>query len=229
MAGATKPYHSECNQLTAPRLPAIPFFDRSDFPWVADLEARTPEILAELQAALAARGDRFTPYINYRPGDPVNQWTDLNHSTRWSHFSLWRNGEPDAANLAACPVTREALSRVEMAEIGGLCPNAMFSALAPHTEIPPHTGETNARLVVHLPLIVPDKCLYRVGFETRTWEVGKVLIFDDTIEHTARNDSDELRVVLIFDIWNPLLAPEEREIVRQMAAAARSWGSGAAS
>jgi aspartate beta-hydroxylase len=96
-----------------------------------------------------------------------------------------------------------------------------FSALAPHTEIPPHTGETNARLVVHLPLVVPEKCTYRVGFEHRTWKEGELLIFDDTIEHTARNDSDQLRVVLIFDVWNPLLAPEERDIVRALAAATR--------
>ena len=110
-----------------------------------------------------------------------------------------------------------------MAVLDGLCPNAMFSALAPHTEIPPHTGETNARLVVHLPLIVPEKCTYRVGFEHRTWKVGEILVFDDTIEHTARNDSDELRVVLIFDIWNPLISREERQVVAALASAARSF------
>ena len=112
-----------------------------------------------------------------------------------------------------------------MAEIGGLCPNAMFSALAPHTEIPPHTGETNARLVVHLPLVVPEKCTYRVGFDRRTWTEGELLIFDDTIEHTARNDSDQLRVILIFDVWNPLLAPEERDLVRALADATRAFNA----
>ena len=110
-----------------------------------------------------------------------------------------------------------------MATIEGLCPNAMFSALAPHTEIPPHTGETNARLVVHLPLIVPEKCTYRVGYEHRQWEVGKILVFDDTLEHTARNDSDELRIVLIFDIWNPLIPVAEREMVRTLARASRTF------
>ena len=112
-----------------------------------------------------------------------------------------------------------------MADIGGLCPNAMFSALAPHTEIPPHTGETNARLVAHLPLVVPEKCTYRVGFEHRTWKEGELLIFDDTIEHTARNDSDELRVVLIFDVWNPLIDRQEREAVRALATAARNFNA----
>jgi aspartate beta-hydroxylase len=79
---------------------------------------------------------------------------------------------------------------------------------------------------VHLPLIVPENCTYRVGFEHRTWKEGELLIFDDTIEHMARNDSDELRVVLIFDVWNPLLATEERELVRALAAASKSGLSG---
>jgi aspartate beta-hydroxylase len=223
MSGATQPYHAACNQLTVPRLPAIPFFERALFPWVAALEAQTDVIREELRAALQGEKDHFTPYIAYQPGDPVNQWKELNHSHRWSTYQLWRGGERVEEHLARCPRTAAALAAVEMADIGGLCPNAMFSALAPHTEIPPHHGETNARLVVHLPLIVPENCTYRVGFEERRWTVGEVLIFDDTLEHTARNDSDELRVVLIFDVWNPLLSVEERQIVRDLAAAARTF------
>lgn len=223
MAGVAQPYRQEANQLYVPRLPAIPFYDRSMFPWAGELEAKTDLIRDELKAALAKEGKEFAPYIDLRPGQPIDQWAELNRSTRWSHYSLWRGGQPDEAHLAACPQTREALRRVDMATIEGLCPNAMFSALAPHTEIPPHHGETNARLVVHLPLIVPEKCTYRVGFEHREWKVGEILVFDDTIEHTARNDSDELRVVLIFDIWNPLISREERGVVAALASAARSF------
>jgi aspartate beta-hydroxylase len=223
MSGRSRPYEADCNQLRVPRLPAIPFFDREQFSWVRDLEAQTSAIRDELQGALATQGQDFTPYIGYNPGEPVNQWHELNHSNRWSTYQLWKGGTPVHEHLSACPKTRAALEGVEMADIDGLCPNAMFSALAPHTEIPPHHGETNARLVVHLPLIVPPKCTYRVGYEHRTWEVGKTLIFDDTIEHTARNDSDELRVVLIFDVWNPLLSLDERDAVRALTKAAREF------
>jgi len=153
----------------------------------------------------------------------VNQWQELNHSLRWSTLHLWRNGKPVEDNLARCPETARALAALPLADIGGLCPNAMFSALAPHSRIPPHHGETNARVIAHLPLIVPEHCRYRVGFDWRQWRVGETLIFDDTIEHEARNDSDELRVVLIFDVWNPLLERAERELVRRIAAAARSF------
>src|SRR5690606_8624352 len=83
----------------------------------------------------------------------------------------------------------------------------------------PHNGETNARLVAHLPLIVPDGCWLRVGYERHEWKVGEIVVFDDTLEHEAMNGSDELRIVLIFDVWNPLLAVAERDMVRAMPAA----------
>jgi aspartyl/asparaginyl beta-hydroxylase (cupin superfamily) len=224
LAHRSRPFPSESNQLCVPRLPAIPFFDRAEFPFLRDIESKTDLIRAELLAALENQREQFAPYITYQPGDPVNQWKELNHSQRWSAFHLWRSGTQVKENLQRCPQTAAALAALPLVDIEGLCPNAMFSALAPKTRIPPHHGETNARLVVHLPLIVPEGCWYRVGFEERRWRVGETLVFDDTIEHEARNDSDELRVVLIFDVWNPLLEPVEREMVRAMAAAARSFG-----
>jgi len=223
MAGLSRAYYSDSNQICVPRLPAIPFFEREQFPWVPALEAKTAVIRQELLAALQNDRDRFSPYIAYRPGDPVNQWQELNHSQRWSTLALWRGGLPVQENIERCPETARALETVEMAAIGGLCPNAMFSALAARTRIPPHHGETNARLVAHLPLIVPDGCMFRAGFDERPWRVGEVMVFDDTLEHEARNDSDELRVVLIFDVWNPLLEPAEREMVNAMANAARAF------
>jgi aspartate beta-hydroxylase len=225
LAGKSKPYASQSNQLHVPRLPAIPFYDRALFPFLDALEAKTDVIRAELERALAAARDQFVPYIQYAPGEPVNQWQELNHSLRWSTLHLWRSGEPVADNLARCPETARALAALPRADIGGLCPNAMFSALAPKSRIPPHNGETNARVIAHLPLIVPKGCSYRVGYDWRLWTVGETLIFDDTIEHEARNDSDELRVVLIFDLWNPLLAPDERELVQALAATTRAFAS----
>ena len=222
-AGRSKPYVSDSNQIHVPRLPAVQFFDRAEFPQFKALEAKTEVIRDELLAALETDRDRFKPYIAYEPGQPVNQWKDLDHSDSWSALQLWRGGEPQQENLDRCPETAKALSAVSMAGISGLCPNALFSALAPKTHIPPHNGETNARLVAHLPLVIPDGCVLRVGFEERRWNIGEVLVFDDTIEHEARNDSDELRVVLIFDVWNPLLSQAEREMVNALAEASREF------
>lgn len=92
----------------------------------------------------------------------------------------------------------------------------MFSLLKPHTRIPPHTGVTNSRLVTHLPLIVPEKCGFRVGNTTREWVPGIAWVFDDTIEHEAWNLSDKLRVVLIFDVWHPALSESERMMITSL-------------
>ena len=92
-------------------------------------------------------------------------------------------------------------------------PSSFFSRLEPRTHIPPHTGVTNTRVIVHLPLIIPPGCRFRVGSELREWHPGTALVFDDTIEHEVWNDSDDPRAILIFDIWNPLLTEAERELV----------------
>jgi aspartyl/asparaginyl beta-hydroxylase (cupin superfamily) len=227
MSGRTRPFHADCNQLTVPRLPAQPFFRREMFDWVPRLEQHTDAIREEMIAALAESGAEFQPYIQYRPGEPVNQWAELNHSRAWTSFHLYRGGKPVEENLARCPRTAEALKLIDAVHLAGTCPNAMFSVLAPKTHIPPHHGESNARLVAHLPLVVPSDCLFRVGYDNRRWNEGEVLVFDDTIEHEAWNDSDEIRVVMIFDVWNPLLSLEERAIVQRMAEAERAFRLGA--
>jgi aspartyl/asparaginyl beta-hydroxylase (cupin superfamily) len=79
--------------------------------------------------------------------------------------------------------------------------------------IPPHTGVTNTRAIVHLPLVVPSGCRFRVGGETREWKEGQAFVFDDTIEHEAVNDSERDRIILIFDVWNPHLTPREQDLI----------------
>ena len=105
-----------------------------------------------------------------------------------------------------------------MAEQPGFAPTAMFSALEANTHIPAHTGSTNVRLLCHLPLVLPGPARFRVGNEVREWKLGQAWIFDDTIEHEAWNDADQLRVILIFDVWNPYLEPGERERVNALMA-----------
>src|SRR3954469_3670715 len=112
-------------------------------------------------------------------------------------------------------------------EVRGASPNAMFSLLAPKTRIPAHTGAANTRLVCHLPLIVPPGCGFRVGATTREWRVGETFVFDDTIEHEAWNDSDELRVVFIVDLWQAAPGAEDRvAIAAMMEAAGVSFAAG---
>ena len=128
------------------------------------------------------------------------------------------------AAAARCPATAAALAHVPQAELPGRAPTAFFSILKPRTRIPPHTGVSNTRTIVHLPLIVPPGCGFRVGGETREWVEGQAFAFDDTIEHEAWNDSDEARVVLILDVWNPYLTAVERTLLQEFYRAADASG-----
>ncbi|KPF63316.1 hypothetical protein IP88_14080 [alpha proteobacterium AAP81b] len=214
--------------LHYPYLPAEQFFDRRHFPWLADLEAATPVIRAELEALLAEGGEGFAPYVAYPPGTPVNQWAPLNHNDAWAAQFLVKHGVPQPAVRARCPQTAALLDRLPLFDCPGRGPVAFFSLLKPRTRIPPHTGATNIRSIVHLPLIVPDACAFRVGSEWRAWQPGEAIVFDDTIEHEAVNDSDALRAVLILDTWNPHLGASERDLLRDYVAvldAARAGGA----
>jgi hypothetical protein len=216
LSGRTKVYTQEPHMLHYPRLPAIPFYARELFPWLPKLEAATEAIRGELQNALeAARGD-FAPYIAYPKGSPVNEFGELNHSRLWSSFFLWKDGARQDAACRLCPKTAALLAELPLADQPGYAPTAMFSALEAHTRIPAHTGSTNVRLLCHLPLILPGPAFFRVGAETRPWKMGEAWVFDDTISHEAWNDADELRVILIFDIWNPLIDEGEKPLINAL-------------
>lgn len=224
LAGRTHAYVQQPLLLHYPRLPAIPFYDRELFPWLSELEAVTPVMQEELADLLEHAGSEpFTPYVAYPPGTPLNQWGELNHSRRWSSFFLWRDGVRQGDACARCPRTAGVLDALPMAHQAGYAPTAMFSALEARTTIPAHTGSTNTRVIVHLPLVLPGECRFRVGNVTRRWRAGEAWVFDDTIEHEAWNDSDELRIILIFDVWNPFLSDAERELVTEMLQAAKEF------
>jgi aspartyl/asparaginyl beta-hydroxylase (cupin superfamily) len=197
-----------------PEIPAVEFFDRSDFPWLDAIEAASDEIRAELMSVLVADREGLEPYVAYPEGTPLNQWKELNKSRRWSAYFLWNQSVPQPAHLARCPRTAQVLTGAPQCDVAARGPTAFFSILEAGTRIPLHSGVTNTRLTVHLPLIVPPDCGFRVGSETREWIPGKAWVFDDTIEHEAWNLSDSPRAVLIFDVWNPFLTPAERDLIR---------------
>ena len=195
-----------------PGLPQVQFYERGQFDWVPAVEQAAGDIRRELEQALKAKAP-FKPYFEARANRPRYDFHGLLDNPAWSTLYLWENGKPVEDNVARFPRTFEAMRDVPLPHITVRSPSILFSWLQPGARIAPHHGMINARLICHLPLIVPPGCGFRVGNDVREWEVGKMLIFDDTIEHEAWNDSDEDRMVLIFDIWRPELSPEERRAV----------------
>lgn len=219
-ARRTRHFHQEPTDFHYPGLPEREFHDRDEFPALAALEDNAAAIRAEFEALISAEAAEMVPYVQYPDQVPLRQWKELNFSRDWTAIHLLQNGKRVEANARHCPRTLEALSALPQPQVPGACPNAMFSLLAPRTRIPPHTGVANTRLVCHLALIVPPKCGFRVGATAVEWEEGKAFVFDDTIEHEAWNDSDQLRVVLIADLWPPALGEAEREAIAAIIPAA---------
>jgi len=163
------------------------YLDPSGFPFVAVLKENWRAICEEFErlapADLMAWPERFL----YDKG--------------WDVFGLYAFGTKLNANCEACPATTRAVERVPGLTTAG------FSILQPGTHIRPHTGYTSAVLRCHLGLVVPKGCEMRVGDETRTWQEGECLVFDDTTEHEVWHRGDRPRAILLLDFMRaPRLA-----------------------
>jgi aspartyl/asparaginyl beta-hydroxylase (cupin superfamily) len=206
-----------------PELPQIQFFARQLFPWVSELESEFAAIRSEARAVLDANTD-FVPYVQREGNRPVFNERGLLDNSDWGAFFLIKNGVTVEANAARCPRTVAAVAKIPLCRIDKRTPSVLFSLLRPGARIPPHHGFMNARVIAHLPLIVPPNCGLRVGNETRRWSEGEALFFDDSIEHEAWNLSAEPRIVLIFDVWRPELAARERELIASTLTAVDGFG-----
>ncbi|MBV9881681.1 MAG: aspartyl/asparaginyl beta-hydroxylase domain-containing protein [Sphingomonadaceae bacterium] len=208
MAGRSQVYYQEPTGYYFPGLPQTQYFDTAAFAWVAEIEAATGAVRAELKALLEGGLEGFRPYIRSEENQPRDH--PLLDKRDWSALFLCENGRRFDEAIASCPKTWAAVQAAPQAWIERSSPTAMFSLLRAGARIPAHRGVTNTRLTCHLPLIVPPGCRFRVGNEVREWREGEVLIFDDSIEHEAWNDGNEDRVVLIFDIERPELSAQEK-------------------
>jgi hypothetical protein len=209
--GRTSLYLQQPSMFYFPGLPQRYFYEREEFDWVPALEATTPALQEELDAALADHVE-FAPYVTTRADRPPPN-NPLRDDPSWSSYYFLQSGEPVADHAARCPATMQALTLPDLCRIPGRGPTAIWSILRPGTHIQPHNGMLNTRLICHLPLLVPPGCGFRCGSEQRDWEPGKLIIFDDSVEHEAWNRGEALRVVLLFEIWRPELAVEEREAI----------------
>ena len=214
LMGRRQPYYSRPTWMYMPELPAFDFFERTDFPWLDAFESETEAIRGELLSVMTTDRDGLQPYLDFSGDLPLDQFRELNRSRRWSAYFLWNQGMPVPGHLARCPITARLLETAPRCRIERRAPTAFYSILDASTRIPAHVGVTNTRCTVHVPLVVPPGCGFRVGSESREWVPGQAWVFDDTIEHEAWNESDTPRAILIFDIWNPFLTAVEREMIK---------------
>ncbi len=223
--GHRQPHFQQPQYYFFPGLPQIQFYDRAAFPWLDAVEAATPAIREEMLAVMRDPG-ALKPYVQSDPSRPRNAQAGMADNPDWSAFYLWKDGAAVPGNAERCPRTLAALAGVPFTRVPGRVPSILFSVLRPGAHIPAHNGFINARLICHLPLVVPKGCAFRVGNETREWIEGKAWVFDDTIEHEAWNRSRETRVVLLFELWRPEITEAERRLISTLFEAVDAQGGG---
>ncbi|WP_158275443.1 aspartyl/asparaginyl beta-hydroxylase domain-containing protein [Maritimibacter sp. 55A14] len=182
-------------QSRASLVPDTPFVETDHFPFLAEFEDKWDAMRDEVRGILRHR-EAIPGFEEVSP----DQYR-IAQSQKWKTFVLYGFGQRLEKNARQAPVTAEILSRVPNVQ------TAWFSILAPGYHIPAHTGVTKGILRAHLGLIIPterEKCRIRVDDEIRAWEAGKVIVLDDTYEHEVWNDTDEERVILLFDFDRPM-------------------------
>jgi aspartyl/asparaginyl beta-hydroxylase (cupin superfamily) len=181
------------------------FVNPESLPWTRAVEAETDSVLAELSQLL-----------NLHVGLPsmasLSDRQEGMGGTSWQSFVFRMFGNEVPTSAVLCPKTFDLVNGIDEID------TAMFSVLQPGAEIEAHSGPSKAELRYHLPLIVPtadsEICGLRVGATTDGWEVGRSVVFDDTVDHQAWNRSDAIRVVLFIGCRRPMPTPMAQIIDR---------------
>jgi beta-hydroxylase len=175
-----------------------PVFDTEAFPWAREIEAHWEAMRQELDAVLADP-DAVPPFQELSRDQRV-----LTNDDRWKTYFFYAFGFKAERNCDRCPVTTRMVERIP-----GMT-TAFYSILAPGKHLPLHRGAYKGVIRYHLGLKIPapnEMSGIRVGPELCRWTEGESLIFDDTYQHEAWNDTDEMRAVLFVDFKRPLRFP----------------------
>ena len=205
--GRRQPFVQQPRLLYFPGLPQVQVYDNTQFPWLEALEQAAGAIHGELVELLKE------PAL-FAAEAPAGGAPAATGELLACH--LMKGGAPMPAVAARCPATLAATAGAPLDYITGRAPSIEFQLLRPGERMLPRTGLFNTRLTCWLPLMAPARCMVRVGNEMRECQAGKALVFDDSIEHEAWNDSPELGAVLQFTLWRPELANLEREMVMSL-------------
>jgi ornithine lipid ester-linked acyl 2-hydroxylase len=186
---------------------AITYYDKSRFDWTHLLESNWPVIKEEMEEFLEKNRHRLVPYFNKEMVSAPKKWKALS-------FMFWTLRFTE--NASQCPRTMTLLQQVP-----GIV-SASISLLEPHTQIKPHRGDTNGIIRCHLGLAVPASLPhsgFQAGDEQRSWEEGRLLLFNDAARHHAWNDTDRIRVILLLDVIRPEFISKKNFICRTVLAA----------
>ncbi|XP_037135141.1 aspartyl/asparaginyl beta-hydroxylase isoform X3 [Syngnathus acus] len=180
-------------------------------PWWTPNETGYTDLVKALEKNWKMIRDEAMAMMDQNTGQFVPEEENLREKGEWGQYTLWQQGKKSGTSCQAVPKTCSLLERFPEATA---CKRGQikFSVMQPGTHVWPHTGPTNCRLRMHLGLVIPKQgCTIRCTDQTREWEEGKVLIFDDSFEHEVWQDADTFRLIFIVDVWHPQLTASQRQ------------------
>ena len=208
--------------LYVPGLGTGGFLDPSSHPLVPALRQAYPQIRADFERALSD-GAALEPFLGVSTSEVPHGYVSGGPRAAWDAVFFFRHGHRYEASHRLFPDTGRVLDSLDLCKIGGQSPEVCFSVLQPGSKIEPHHGVTNARVVIHLPLNVPQGCrLELTDVGEHHWVEGEPMVFDDTFEHSATNPSEKPRGILLMDAWHPGLTTVERDAFRRLVEAISS-------
>ncbi|XP_064336912.1 aspartyl/asparaginyl beta-hydroxylase isoform X8 [Camelus dromedarius] len=179
-------------------------------PWWTPNETGYTELVKSLERNWKLIRDEGLAVMDKAQGLFLPEDENLREKGDWSQFTLWQQGRKNENACKGAPKTCSLLDKFPETT-GCRRGQIKYSVMHPGTHVWPHTGPTNCRLRMHLGLVIPKEgCKIRCANETRAWEEGKVLIFDDSFEHEVWQDAASFRLIFIVDVWHPELTPQQR-------------------
>ncbi|KAM6908498.1 aspartyl/asparaginyl beta-hydroxylase isoform 2-T2 [Lycodopsis pacificus] len=180
-------------------------------PWWTSRETGYSDLVRALERNWKTIREEALNVMDHNMGSFVPEEENLREKGEWGQYTLWQQGKKVGNACQNVPKTCSLLERFTEAT-GCKRGQIKFSVMQPGTHVWPHTGPTNCRLRMHLGLVVPKHgCKIRCTDQTREWEEGKVLIFDDSFEHEVWQDADSYRLIFIVDVWHPELTAHQRQ------------------
>ncbi|CAI5671155.1 unnamed protein product [Oreochromis niloticus] len=180
-------------------------------PWWTAKETGYTDLVKVLERNWKTIRDEALAVLDQNTGHFVPEEENLREKGDWGQYTLWQQGRKVGNACQGVPKTCALLERFPEAT-GCKRGQIKFSVMQPGTHVWPHTGPTNCRLRMHLGLVIPKRgCKIRCTNETREWEEGKVLIFDDSFEHEVWQEAESYRLIFIVDVWHPELTQHQRQ------------------
>lgn len=176
------------------------YFDARNFVWAQQVLEKGDVIKEELLIVLKKRNNKLFPYYSPAVSIDGDQWHTL-------AFKTW--GIDVKPNLEQCPEISRLIEKIPQLV------SASVNVLMPGAELKAHQGDSDSFYRCHLGIEIPEG-LPKLGFEVegekKEWKEGELLIFLDAKEHRAWNNTDQRRVIFLFDVVREEYVSQQKKI-----------------